>query len=113
MKGEKQGIEKMLEESEELIKKTVWGNICRDCSGGGADGEELCKKCGGCGIVDWQGTDELKSFLRSAIETAFKEVSTADFSRQTARIFKNEEHQRGYIAALSDYDQAVDKYLGK
>lgn len=57
--------------------------------------------------------DAFKSFLRSAIETAFKEVSTADFSRQTARIFKNEAHQRGYIAALSDYDQAVDKFLGK
>lgn len=102
MTGEKQGIEKMLEEFEEVISKELEGILVAN----NKERFDMCER-----ILSNEGTT--KSFLRSAIETAFKEVSTADFSRQTARIFKNEAHQRGYIAALSDYDQAVDKYLGK
>lgn len=89
----KQGIEKVLEEFDEIVSTST--------SAFGLS----------AGQINVALT--VRPWLRSAIETAFKEVSTADFSRQTARIFKNEAHQRGYIAALSDYDKAVDKFLGK
>lgn len=48
------------------------------------------------------------NFLRSAIETAFKEVRP-----RKSRKYNHVESVIGWNNALSDYDQAVIKYLGK
>ena len=37
-----------------LIRKNLWGYCCKDCKGGGADGDRDCRACSGTGIVNWQ-----------------------------------------------------------
>lgn len=36
-----------------LIKTNLWGYCCKDCEGGGGT-PDICDKCRGTGIVDWQ-----------------------------------------------------------
>lgn len=64
----------------------------------------------------------LKSFLRSAIETAFKEVRPknsnlgeiiSDSEGSVYPLQSEIDEENGYNAALSYYDQAVKNYLGK
>ena len=45
-------IEKVLAD---LMPRFVWGYVCNKCRGGGSDGgSNICSKCNGVGIIDWQ-----------------------------------------------------------
>lgn len=63
----------MREEVDKIVRENIWGNICRDCSGGGGDGTETCSNCGGCGIVDWQVTEKLYKYILQSTEEAIAE----------------------------------------
>ena len=73
----KQVIEQMEKEFDEtklekLLINRVYGLICKDCAGGGADGQDTCQKCEGCGIHSWKSTelkDDLIKLYKSSIRT--------------------------------------------
>lgn len=83
----KQGIEKVLEEFDEEFPESKYFENHSRLAFEGAD-------------------DKVKSFLRSAIETAFKEVRP--YNLDTAG-----DVSEGYNDALLDYDENVKSFLGK
>lgn len=50
---------KIIEVTDELLGKTIWGLVCGNCYGGGTDDvSKTCGSCNGTGIVGWN----IKSF---------------------------------------------------
>jgi len=90
----KQGIEKVLEE---FRQKFVV--------------EKYARYGGYYNAIDSKkGTSEqVEAFLRSAIETALREVRP----RPRMPVGDSVVYGEGYVQAISDYDQAVNKFLGR
>jgi len=65
---------------EEMIKKNMWGLVCDKCTGGGMNGENKCKQCGGCGIYDWR-IEPLVSEIQKMIATATAEARKQERQR--------------------------------
>lgn len=52
------------------IETSVYGFCCRECNGGGANGQDKCEPCNGTGILDWNYDIATKQILQQVIEWA-------------------------------------------
>lgn len=66
-------MNKLTKAFEEIIKENVYGYQCKNCLGGGADGQDNCLKCNGTGIVDWNIELGIK-YLIQAVKERDQEV---------------------------------------
>lgn len=66
--------EDLIKKIENIIEMQSLALICEDCRGGGADGEENCKKCKGTGLHTWRFGYAAKEILKFFESSEAREI---------------------------------------